>query len=275
MNPELEKKLIDDLEKSGFGSEMRAIKIFLGRGWACTGFADYYDLDNEQTRQIDLHAYRIKVAQLEGGVLGSIDYYIEAEVKKSEKPWILFKEAIQGSFYCEAWGNTAHLIGHGIEPSALSDALDQDSLTKKLGWKGYGIHESFKKPESPSRWYPAFISVCKAAEDLLERNYHIRSRGLSEGPQQGMRSYGLAFVKPLIILDGMLLAASLTDTSDVSIEEVKFAATEFTFKSKSCQKGRYYVDIVTLRDLEEYLALSETRHINLLGALQSLKLANP
>ncbi len=53
---ELEKKIVDDLEKSGFGTEMRALKIFLDAGWTCQGSPSFYDKDNHQTREFDLQA---------------------------------------------------------------------------------------------------------------------------------------------------------------------------------------------------------------------------
>lgn len=271
MNPELEKKLVEDLEKSGFGSEMRAMKSFLSCNWHCTGFADYFDLDIEQTRQIDLHAYKPMSKEIDKENRVRIEFFIEAEVKKSEKPWIVFKEPVNAFLFSDAWGNLVDHYNFGFEPHKLSDAMTNDSLSQILGWNAYGIHESFKRPEAPSRWYPAFATVCKAAESTFEKNFSYYREQKEKGRVLYERDvHGLLFVKPVVILDGMLFAASLTETAEISLEEIKFAPVEFTYKSRNCQKGKYHVDIVALSNLEEYIALSERRQKAMLNALASL-----
>jgi hypothetical protein len=79
-------------------------------------------------------------------------------------------------------------------------------------------------------------------------------------------------VKPIVILDGILLAASLSDTGEVSIEEIQFAPVQFYYKSKHCEKGVYLVDIVTLKGLEEYIRMSERRHQNIFDEVEYLAL---
>jgi hypothetical protein len=80
----------------------------------------------------------------------------------------------------------------------------------------------------------------------------------------------VVFVKPIIILDGRLFAASLLDSADISVEEIRFTSFEFYYKSKHCSKGLYLVDIVTLDGLEEYIRLSETRHQRIFDKVESL-----
>ena len=92
MNPEFEKEIIADLEKSGFSSELRAIRTFLSCGWGCTGFANYFDLDQELVTGVDLYAWKDKEVHQEKLRYG-VQFRIDAEVKKAEKnPWIVFKE---------------------------------------------------------------------------------------------------------------------------------------------------------------------------------------
>lgn len=86
MNTELEKQVIEDLEKSGFSSELRSIKTFIVNGWRCTGFANYFDLDQEQVRAVDLRAAYVKGGTTLNGISIRVEYHIEGEVKKSEKP---------------------------------------------------------------------------------------------------------------------------------------------------------------------------------------------
>jgi hypothetical protein len=74
-------------------------------------------------------------------------------------------------------------------------------------------------------------------------------------------------VKPVIILDGILIAASLSEDGQINIEEVPFAPLEFIYRSKHCRKGIYLIDIVTLSHLQDYLEHVSRRHNALFGAL--------
>lgn len=268
MSPELEKNIIKDLEKSGFSSELRAIRTFMSCDWGCTGFANYLDLDEEQIRGVDLRAYKNKEETLSNDIRVGVEYHIEAEVKKSEKPWIVFKEKI-GYILDDYNNNLTHISG--FPPFKLRNAMAKDSLYTKFGWKAYGIHESFKKPDASARSYSAFITVCKSAEYKLDASsaYYKELEQMAKDANEPMNERVLLLVKPIIVLDGMLLAANLSDTGEISIEEVKFAPLEFLFRSKNCRKGVYLIDIVTLDGLKEYIELSEIRQQTIFDEIKS------
>ena len=88
-----------------------------------------------------------------------------AEVKKSEKPWVVFKNYPKKYFDSCAWNNIIDYINLPCKPIHLSNSLAEHSLIKLNGWEGTGIHEAFKNPDQPSRWYGAFLSAIKAATD--------------------------------------------------------------------------------------------------------------
>ena len=83
MDEKFRKKIIKDLEKSGFGSEMRAIREFLSRKWDCTGNFSYFDKDAQISREGDLHASRLKSKDL-GSQNVIFRFHIAGEVKKSD-----------------------------------------------------------------------------------------------------------------------------------------------------------------------------------------------
>jgi hypothetical protein len=262
MKPEFEKRVIADLEESGFSSELRAIRTFLSCGWNCTGFANYFDLDQELFTGVDLFAWKDKEVRQERLKYG-VQFRIDAEVKKSEeKPWIVFKEK-STHVIDDHMNNLTHICG--LVPFSLRLAMAQESAYSQLKWKGYGIHEGFKKPSAPSRSYFAMINACKSAESTLKaasayyKEFEEGSKG-HENDEHAYKERFVVFVKPIVILDGILLAASLSDTGEISIEEIQFAPVQFYYKSKHCEKGVYLVDIVTLEGLEEYIKMSERRH---------------
>jgi hypothetical protein len=271
MNDGLEKKLTEDLEKSGFRSEMKAIREFLRAGWVCTGFANYFDLDLETTRELDLHAATVEYEGMAGGRELLVAFYIDAEVKKSEKPWVVFKEQAD-MFTRDSWNNLIYCKNLPCEKKALSETISKNSIFTKLGWKAYGIHESFKKPEAPSRWYPAFVKVSKASEASHTKCLNEYEQRLAKTTTDKFIDF--RFYKPVVILDGILVAANLTKSGDISLEEVKYAPLEFAFKSKNYQRGTYIVDIVTLNSLEEYIDICDDRHSAIFEHLKSLAAAD-
>ncbi len=86
MNNAFKQSVIKDLEKSGFGSEMRVIRTFLAKEWSCSGTLNYFDKDEQKTRECDLQAHRMLMHKLDDKKLIQSWYHIVAEVKKSEKP---------------------------------------------------------------------------------------------------------------------------------------------------------------------------------------------
>ena len=272
MNSELEKNLIEDLEISGFPSELKAIKTFLSCGWSCTGFANYIDLDEEQIRAVDLRAFNRKVENLPNDMEVGVEFIIDAEVKKSEKPWIIFKENNERAFD-DYINNLTHF--HNLKPPfRIKKAMGKHSLYLSLGWRGYGIYESFKKPNAPSRSYTALIKVCKSAEHTLNTysTGYKEFEELSKKSEEPLNEHILLLVKPIIILDGMLVTASLSDIGKISLEEVRFAPLEFFYQSKNCRKGIYLVDLVTLNSLREYIELYANRQQAILERIKEISL---
>ena len=196
MDKSFENKIKEDLLKSGYGAEMKALRVFFKEGWDATGLYSYYDLDERRTRESDIEATITKYESNKDKVIAQTFFQIIAEVKKSEKPWVIFKEVPYWDWKLgEMWNSIISSSGFEINKK-VTNSLSKYSLSSEMGWLGIGIHESFKKPNNTSNWHSAFISVCKACEYSLEQN------GDSDS------SYPhLFFIKPLLILEGTLLAA--------------------------------------------------------------------
>lgn len=142
----------------------------------------------------------------------------------------------------------------------LSGSLKQHSLIKENGWEGTGIHESFKNPDQPSRWYGAFLSAIKAATDYYEEyetDGEKLSNDLYENPTE------ITFNQPVVVLDGVLTTAELTADGEIIVEEVNSAAFRFDYKTKNYNKSSYRVDVVTIAGLGEYLELIKKRQKSL------------
>lgn len=265
MNDDFRQKLIRDLEDSGFGSEMRALQVFVNKDWNTAGGFYYFDKDHRQTREIDISAYKYANGILPTGNQFRCWFHIVGEVKKSEKPWVVFKGPPRFHHTLDAWNNLIAMPGLPFSKSVLVEALSAHSVVRELGWMGYGIHESLKKPDAPSRWYSSFITASKAAQYVFEANADPEPR---EGSPVGDLS--CTFVKPVVVFDGQLFAASMSETSSVTLEEIQFATFDFPYWSESYEERTYRVDVVQASSLESYLHLSEQRQIEVVSAVCSI-----
>jgi len=251
---DIEAKIKNDLKKSGFYSEMKALEVFKEKKWIATGVTSFFDLDENKSRESDISARIQNLEEVNNKTISNSHFNIVAEVKKSERPWIIFKEIPHWDFKLgEAWSSVVFRAGFpkGVPASGLTNALQKNSMSRRLVWIGSGMHEFNKNPDQPSRWYSSLVSVCKAAEDKLKGNSWKEKKDKDHYPY-------LFFVKPVIILDAPLISASLKN-SEIELEEINYATVEFDFKTDNYDRGTYKVDIVTLDSLPEYLDICNER----------------
>jgi hypothetical protein len=253
MTEDFKNKLSDDLKKSGFASEMMAIQAIRRAGWNCSGAGSYFDRDERITRSVDARAYQVlrNWALGDGGV--DLEYHLFVEVKKSEHPWIVFSEKEDSEKIGDAWDNP--YVSHN-EPASLGDFSDlfrQHSIRKELGWLGYGVHEAFKPPQGKGRWYGAAVTACKATYDFSRHeSFEIRKQ------YEKTMSF-MMIAQPVVVLDGPLIRAELTDEPDAIFESIPYAPFGFTFSTAQYEANTYRVDVVTLSAMDDYLRIVKQR----------------
>jgi len=253
------KQIINDLKKTGFVSEMHAMKGFLLRNWHTSGGRYYFDLDENKTCEIDLSAYNALIDKNNAGTVTVRTFFnIIAEVKKTDNPWVVFKNNPQQKWMlAEGWNGIVHCDGLPGSRKNLTEILLNSSLGVELGWLGYGIHESFKEPNQFSSWYKALVKVAKAAEDVLKAN----SSGEHEYPY-------FYFVKPVIIVDGILMSAVIADDASIKLEKINAAVMSFGYSTTNYKRNYYMVDVVTLEYLPDYIKFCEERHRKIFDELK-------
>jgi len=268
MNDELRARIASDIQKSGFGSEMKALQIIKKAGWTATGSVHYVDLDTGATRESDIEAHHVcaESSNDERNIRFQSFLSLSIEVKKSERPWIVFREI--PSYPFQLHGASSELtFTDGLRSTrvGLLHVIGATSLATLNGWYGNGIHEAFKSPDQPSRWYAAFVSVCKAAEHELGGNSWLvdESKPIDHFPY-------LWFSRPVVVLDGQLISAKLDANDELVLEEEKWCSVKFAYKTASYQRDKYFVDVVTLGALEEFLAHQSRRNEKLATSLQRL-----
>ena len=261
MNAELEKRLRADLQKSGFYSEMRAIDACRAAKWLCQGGATYFDKDERTTRECDFEAVRAWPALSSDDTNVRVVTRLLGQVKKSEHPWIVFMDRQLGpSRFTDGMDNI--ITTSVAEQSPVGDVLSQYALGTRNAWIGTGIHEAFKKPTDTSRWYSAFVSVCKAAESALDTAVAATRPGKH-----------FELIKPVIVLDGVLAGAELSD-GEIVLRKTDGAAFAFEYRSDAYTRPRYFLDVVTLDAFPRYLESTEERMIRVVTALRESGVAH-
>lgn len=91
MNDELLNKIKKDLQKSGLASELKVRNIFQESGWSVSGGAAYLDKGEGKSREIDIVAHHGDIVKKGTKTIIYNGFRVYAEVKKSEKPWVVFK----------------------------------------------------------------------------------------------------------------------------------------------------------------------------------------
>jgi hypothetical protein len=250
MNEQLREQLVQDLEKSGFYSEMQTIRTFNAANWECRGSFTYFDKDERTTRECDFEAVREWEGILDRSTGIGVATRFIGQVKKSEKPWIVFVD------------RTRHRPAY--TPEVLLQMTDEKNRWKvsaalrdpENAWTGSGIHEAFKRPSDTSRWYSAFVSVCKACETAYESDGPVRTTVIAQ------------LITPIVVVDGVLVVAELGEDANVVLTEIEHAPFRFEYRSDCYDRAAYYPDLVTLAGLPRYLERTAERMNALLRALE-------
>ena len=257
----LNNKIISNLKESGFGSEMKSLKLFLDANWSADGSETFFDKDEAKSREYDISAIRSLDLESEGKLAAVTFIFLTGEVKKSDDPWIVFRHNPQYSF--DAFDDGGSLLYASNLPKPLRrfhKAISSHSIVEQRGWWGKGIHEAFKAPNKKSRWYSAFITACKAGEHVMLREASAEDpRGLISDNLLEKATYFL-LVRPVVILDGKLFSAQLDETAEIQVEEITEASLKFGFRTEKYATGRYIVDLVTLDGLSKYIQMWDKRH---------------
>jgi hypothetical protein len=261
MDEELGKKVKHDLEKSGFRSEMNVIRCFSQNNWTCEGSGAYFDRDECKTREIDAigcHHLRREVSE---GLYAASWFYVVAEVKRSDKPWVVFRQSLSRSPLppMDAWNNLAHCAGPTWLRVQLAEAISGHSLLCDLGWRGYSLHESFKPPDKSSTWHAAFVSAGKAAHHLLVTHSKYDKQRQGKGEDSLYFPAAFLFMQPVVVLDGQLLSADLDQDGEVVIGEIPHAPFQFRFQSRRYRRSEYRVDLVQIDRFAAYLERCQKR----------------
>ena len=258
MDDALRQKIVKELESSGIGTEMIAAQKFLARDWQVSAGANYFDRDEEQTREYDINAYRpytkFKKTKEKETLILRCFYHLACEVKKTGYPWVVLRSQ-KVKLILDGWNNLIYTDNFPVEKSRFAKCISHNTIVHQLKWIGRGIHEFGKKKNKKSVWYQAFIQACKAANYILENESLLSSR-----PAGKTKFTCFTFVRPVVLVDSPMYYAILNDGGGIDVGEVDMFTMPFEFATRKYEKRTYQVDTVRLDAINEYLELSEARH---------------
>lgn len=252
-------KIQKDLEDSGLGSEMNAVKILIDNGWDCTPSYYFRDQDSKKLRELDILAAR---KWHDENPVRHVEFNLAVEVKKSGQPWVSLAKPFEGVY--DPYPTV--LPHHG---NFREIPLNESQLCAEIGWIGYGVHQAFRSNKKHGvidykdfGWRSAAFSACKCAAALKARYYTrpkpstFSRRRKYMSPQRNMlgdSSWSVYVHRPVVILDGRLFRGWLAPNGSIKSKEVSLAPTLVHFDISDAVRSHFLVDLVTLQGLNEYL----------------------
>jgi hypothetical protein len=264
MQWEFKQKILDDLKKTGFPSEFEVKRILRQHGarWDCTNTMGYFDLDEAKLREVDLYAYMPCGDRVSKTAYTHTVWTLVIEVKKSEKPWIVFTE--RRDLVREVFRWRKDFASYRFLPAEWEKNFQwliyENSLCKGLDWIGTNVHEAFNKSPDFSRAHGALISVVKAAEHFHKEAEQMMGDSPKVADDISVNTTNVFFIRPVLIFDGELLAAETNNDGEVFLNEIEMAPMHVNYKTTAYTRENYRVDLVKLSAFDKYLCTAEAQH---------------
>jgi len=266
---ELEKKILEDIQKTGFASELRVISKLLEEGWKTDHGETYEDKDENKSREIDIVAHK---PAYHPQIAFRFNFTLVIEVKKSEQPWIVF--TTDRKMQAAGWRvmHKARNDRKRTDPGSLFDIdciRPSDPRAEKFRI-GKAFHEAFKTNSDKSRIYGALIGASKAAHYFYHR-FPVSFADFDVSAESELSIY-----LPIVVVDGRLFEVFNDYDGAIRVQEQGYLPVEMSYSSPHYRTGawdaEFLPDIVTAAYFPDYLqALDAWRQSILERTSQRLK----
>ncbi|MFZ5643495.1 MAG: hypothetical protein ACOY46_07885 [Bacillota bacterium] len=231
------KKVIQEIEKTGFPLEMRVAEMLRMRGYLVTHSLYYIDEDENKSREVDLRA----INNYEF-VVDEDSYYVRncllIECKKSEsRPWVILSS--QKEVYDLSYETVPHLPSRRFIDRSDYDILEEIHPFGKYLLRGRSYFEAFKSNESGEMIFKAITTAVKATLYTMKKRFAAGDNSI-------------CFYYPIIVFDGVLYQATLCD-GKISTEEVDSLLLTFLYESSPYINGQFTVPILKEKALPMFL----------------------
>ena len=256
----LEKSILDEINKTGFVSELKIGSILSKAGWNTFPCFSYMDKDEGKSREIDMIASKIEYDEF-------LDFnlYVDLviEVKKSDsKHWVVF--TVPKSNISYGWsiihGGTNYiknvqLFNNEYDKSIIFNDKHIDSSNPKysLPRVGKAFHEFSKSEKDKSQIYGSLISASKAA--IYHRDlFYKQDQNADYNENQNTT---LSLYLPVVVFDGKLFEVFNNAKGEIELKGADYIPIEMQYSSPNYNSFGFYEtfqpDLVTIDYLPTYL----------------------
>ena len=266
-NDNLQSKVLKELKKTGFPTEVVCAEIMQKNGWGVLHSPSYWDEAEKVSREYDLRVFR-KWKFFTKDRESYIGIYLITECKKSEKPWVFFSTP---ESYKTSGSQFIKAIDKFIFPSDhRADSRISDDILKN-------IHHYFKNPELARTFYEPLKGNEKSntsqmiysaiMSSIKATLFHLRDRGFDSTT---------SIYYPIIVFNGNMYTAKVKSLDDIELLPSEHILLSFNYMlPKSVarssiweQQERFIIDIVHYKYLEKFLGLLEKEHSEMAQIIQ-------
>ena len=232
------KKLLDDVEKTGFPLELRVASALVDHGYLVEHNVYYVDQDEQKGREIEISALKNSQNVERSAVPGWVRHRLLVECKKSStRPWVIFTSPAT-----RYDSELTHLKQSGLNPSALLTETDLELVISR--------HPFWQMPRRGRSYYEAFRNKNDdAASDTIFRALTTTVKATiatmaTVGPGGGTVRGDVSFYYPLVVLDGELYEGYLGSQQQIELVAQPCIPISFRYESAKYPKGRFTVPVV-------------------------------
>ena len=253
-----EENIIEDIQKTGYPTEITAASIMQANGWSVVHNPSFWDQEEQKSREFDIQAYRRWQARSQNWTMG---VYLIAECKKSEKPWVFFTTEEKYEH-----GRLGSLIYSRVKGTPLFTSYDQESALIPDS-DLCSSHHYFQFKRQARTFYEPLKNQDKAAHSTT-----IYTAVMSAIKATLFRWADTAYEKwiglyyPIIILAGDLFDARIGPGKTVSITKTDHVQLSFHYMqpdpriNSKLSRRQFTVDVIHEDYLAQFLKLVEEEH---------------
>lgn len=252
----LKKKIIEDLNKTGFPLEVSVASELNKQDWMVNNNTLYLDEDTAKERELDIHAVNVDYdfadktpIRLKEGNENKFISHLIIQCRKSNKPWVFFDngETRWPQLPPENFKSTKLDFHEMLFDELKNLGLKKHRYINCVFHKSY--HESFSNQGSSSI-YEALITTTKALK-YFKRRY-------------GVGRYGIHLFIPIVVFDGTLWSARLSKRkSTTANSKITLVSTDRVFvvfnqlsqpyKKNTSFEEEQIIEVVSRRSWNKYL----------------------
>jgi len=256
----LEKKILEDIQKTGFVTELKVVSLLIEKGWSTEHSTTYEDKDENISREIDILASKVTYIKQLGFRL---TFYLVIETKKTDRPWIVFTTSkkfpelgwriMHRTDNIHKWNPVPEMESGGFYSSIFDlDCLEGNPRNTHLRI-GKAFHELGKSPKDKSQIYEGLITCGKAARYFKDK-YQLEKEITDFMPEE---ETDVAIYLPTVVLDGLLYEVYNDEKGEITIHEETFIPIEMKYSSPHYRQGDWdldlHPDIVSFKYLSDHL----------------------